>query len=116
MARTLNVIAFPGGFNLPIWAGVHCGAFAKQHLEIRLHFTTNSMQQLSGLVRGEWEIGLTGFDNVVAYREDQGEAEIGREPDLFVCMGGDNAFLSLVWIRSMSRVVTRHLSLPFGVS
>jgi hypothetical protein len=38
----------------------------------------------------------SGFDNVVAYREDQGEAEIDREPDLFVCMGGDNAFLSLV--------------------
>src|SRR2546425_191453 len=52
MARPLNVIVFPGGFNLPIWAGVHLGAFARQDLEIRLHFTTNSMQQLSGLVRG----------------------------------------------------------------
>ena len=65
-------------------------------MEIRLHFTTNSMQQLSGLVRGEWEIGLTGFDNVVAYQEGQGEAEIDREPDLFVFMGGDDAFLRLV--------------------
>src|SRR5439155_1729959 len=72
------------------------GAFARQDLEIRLHFTTNSMQQLSGLVRGEWEIGLTGFDNVVAYQEGQGEAEIDREPDLFVFMGGDDAFLRLV--------------------
>src|SRR5262245_49984373 len=65
MTRSLDVIVFPGGFNLPIWAGTHVGAFARQDLEIRLHFTTNSMQQLSGLVRGEWEIGLTGFDNVV---------------------------------------------------
>jgi ABC-type nitrate/sulfonate/bicarbonate transport system substrate-binding protein len=96
MARPLNVIVFPGGFNLPIWAGIHLGAFARQDLEIRLHFTTNSMQQLSGLVRGEWEIGLTGFDNVVAYQEGQGEAEIDREPDLFVFMGGDDAFLRLV--------------------
>jgi ABC-type nitrate/sulfonate/bicarbonate transport system substrate-binding protein len=96
MAKSLNVIVFPGGFNLPIWAGTHCGAFVRQDLEIRLHFTTNSMQQLSGLVRGDWEIGLTGFDNVVAYQEGQGEAEIDREPDLFAFMGGDNAFLRLV--------------------
>ena len=53
MARPLNVIVFPGGFNLPIWAGIHLGAFARQDLEMWLHFTTNSMQQLSGLVRGE---------------------------------------------------------------
>jgi ABC-type nitrate/sulfonate/bicarbonate transport system substrate-binding protein len=96
MARTLDVIVFPGGFNLPIWSGIYCGAFARQDVEVRLHFTTNSMQQLSGLVRGEWEIGLTGFDNVVAYQEGQGEADIDREPDLFVFMGGDNAFLRLV--------------------
>jgi ABC-type nitrate/sulfonate/bicarbonate transport system substrate-binding protein len=96
MASSLDVIVFPGGFNLPIWAGIHCGAFAAQDLEIRLHFTTNSMQQLVGLVRGEWQIGLTGFDNVVAYQEGQGEAELDREPDLFVFMGGDNAFLRLV--------------------
>jgi ABC-type nitrate/sulfonate/bicarbonate transport system substrate-binding protein len=96
MARSLNVIVFPGGFNLPLWSGIRSDAFAREDLDIRLHFTTNSMQQLSGLVRGEWEIGLTGFDNVVAYQEGQGEAELDREPDLFVFMGGDNAFLRLV--------------------
>jgi ABC-type nitrate/sulfonate/bicarbonate transport system substrate-binding protein len=91
----LNVIVFPGGFNLPIWAGMHIGAFARQKLDIALHFTTNSMQQLSGLVRGDWEIGLTAFDNVVAYQEGQGEAALDRDPDLFVFMGGDSSFLSL---------------------
>ena len=95
-AKPLNVIVFPGGFNLPIWSGMHCGAFDRQGLEIALHFTAGSMQQLSGLVRGEWEIGLTGFDNVVAYQEGQGEAAIDREPDLFAFMGGDSAFLRLV--------------------
>jgi ABC-type nitrate/sulfonate/bicarbonate transport system substrate-binding protein len=94
--KTLKVIVFPGGFNLPLWAGMHCGAFDRQDLEIGLHFTTDSMQQLAGLVRGEWEIGLTGFDNVVAYQEGQGEAALDREPDLFAFMGGDSAFLHLV--------------------
>ena len=96
MAIKLSVIVFPGGFNLPLWASEQCGAFARRGLEIDLHFTTSSMQQLSGLIRGEWDIGLTGFDNVVAYQEGHGETEIDREPDLFVFMGGDNAFLRLV--------------------
>lgn len=96
MTTKLSVIVFPGGFNLPLWASEHCGAFARRELEIDLHFTTNSVQQLFGLIRGEWDIGLTGFDNVVAYQEGQGEAEIDHEPDLFVFMGGDDAFLRLV--------------------
>jgi ABC-type nitrate/sulfonate/bicarbonate transport system substrate-binding protein len=64
--RTLNVIVFPGGFNLPLWAGIRQGFFARRGLSLALHFTTSSMEQLAGLVRGDWDLGLTGFDNVVA--------------------------------------------------
>lgn len=94
--RTLSVIVFPGGFNLPLWAGIRQGFYARRGLSLALHFTTSSMEQLAGLVRGDWEIGLTGFDNVVAYQEGQGEAAIDRAPDLFAFMGGDDAFLRLV--------------------
>jgi ABC-type nitrate/sulfonate/bicarbonate transport system substrate-binding protein len=48
------------------------------------------------LIEGSSDIGLTGFDNIVAYQEGQGEATIDREPDLFAFMGGDDAFLRLV--------------------
>jgi len=95
-ARVLNVIVFPGGFNLPLWTGMEQGLFAARGLELKLHFTVNSVEQLTGLIRGEWEIGLTGFDNIVAYQEGQGEAPLDRVPDLFAFMGGDNAFLRLV--------------------
>jgi ABC-type nitrate/sulfonate/bicarbonate transport system substrate-binding protein len=96
MTDTVNVIVFPGGFNLPLWAAQKNGFFARRDLEVKLHLTTNSVEQLSGLIEGKWEIGLTGFDNVVAYQEGQGEAKIDRELDLFVFMGGDDAFLRLV--------------------
>jgi ABC-type nitrate/sulfonate/bicarbonate transport system substrate-binding protein len=96
MADSVNVIVFPGGFNLPLWAAEKHGFFAKRQLEVKLHLTTSSMEQLSGLIKGEWEIALTGVDNIVAYQEGQGEAEIDREPDLFTFMGGDNAFLRFV--------------------
>ncbi|MGB6997970.1 MAG: ABC transporter substrate-binding protein, partial [Pseudolabrys sp.] len=49
-----------------------------------------------GLISGRWEIALTGFDNIVAYQEGQGEAKIDVTPDLFAFMGGDSAFLRLV--------------------
>ena len=51
---TLKVIVFPGGFNLPLWTGLKQGFFARRGLSLELHFTTNSMQQLAGLIRGDW--------------------------------------------------------------
>jgi ABC-type nitrate/sulfonate/bicarbonate transport system substrate-binding protein len=96
MADSVNVIVFPGGFNLPLWAAEKQGLFARRGLDVKLHLTTSSMEQLSGLIKGTWEIALTGVDNVIAYQEGQGEAEIDRVPDLFVFMGGDDAFLRLV--------------------
>jgi ABC-type nitrate/sulfonate/bicarbonate transport system substrate-binding protein len=94
--RKLSVIVFPGGFNLPLWAGIKQGLFARHGLALDLTYTTSSMEQLAGLVRGDWELGLTAIDNVVAYQEGQGEAAIDRAPDLFAFMGGDDAFLRLV--------------------
>jgi ABC-type nitrate/sulfonate/bicarbonate transport system substrate-binding protein len=39
---------------------------------------------------------MTGFDNVVAYVEGQGEAPIGPQPEFFAFLGSDDSFLSLV--------------------
>ena len=52
--RTLSVIVFPGGFNLPLWAGIAQGFYARQGLALKLNFTTGSMEQLSGLIRGNF--------------------------------------------------------------
>ncbi|MDH7796054.1 MULTISPECIES: ABC transporter substrate-binding protein [unclassified Beijerinckia] len=96
MADTIDVIAFPGGFNLPIWAAIDKGYFAARDLDVRLHYTGSSVEQVTALVSGKCQIGLTGFDNIVAYQEGQGEVQLDRAPDLFAFMGSDSAFLSLV--------------------
>jgi len=101
--RTLSVIVFPGGFNLPLWSGIAQGFYARQGLALELHFTGSSMEQLAGLIAGKWDLGLTGFDNVVAYQEGQGEAAIDRVPDLFAFMGGDDAFLRIVVQKDIAR-------------
>ena len=95
-ARKLSVIAFPGGFNLPLWAASARGFLQARGIDAELQFTTSSMEQLTALINGSCDIGLTAFDNIVAYQEGQGEAAIERQPDLFAFMGGDNGFLRLV--------------------
>lgn len=94
--RTLRTIVFPGGFNLPLWTAMERDFFRARGIEIDLTYTVSSVQQLTGLIDGTWDLGLTGFDNVVAYQERQGEAETSVAPDLFAFVGGDDAFLRLV--------------------
>jgi len=96
MVQKLSVIVFPGGANLPLWTGIRQGFFAQHGLEVEPAYTRSSVEQITGLVEGKWDIGLTGFDNIVAYQEGQGEAALDRVPDLFAFMGGDDAFLRLV--------------------
>lgn len=91
----LNVSVFPGGFNLPMWVAIQQNFFADENLEVVLHQTGNSVEQLSGLATSRYEIAMTAFDNIVAYDEGQGEVDLGQIPDLFAFMGSDNAFLSL---------------------
>ena len=93
--QTLNVIVFPGGFNWPIWVGQEKGLFAKNGVELKITPTPNSTFQLTNLIEGKFDIAMTAIDNLVAYREGQGESgAVG--PDLIAFMGGDQGFLRLV--------------------
>ncbi len=95
-ATTLEVIVFPGGFNWPIWAAQEKGFFAREGIEAKVTFTPSSVFQLTNLIEGKFDIGITAIDNVIAYQEGQGEAPVTKTPDLFAFMGGDNGFLRLV--------------------
>src|SRR6266446_3011522 len=93
--RIVNVIVFPGGFNWPIWVAQEKGLFAKNGLDVKVTPTPSSVFQLTNLIEGKFDIAMTAIDNLIAYREGQGEAKIDG-PDLFAFMGGDNGFLRLV--------------------
>src|SRR6266704_4512291 len=94
-APTVNVIVFPGGFNWPIWVAQEKGLFAKNGLNVKLPPTPSSVFQLTNLIEGKFDIAMTAIDNLIAYREGQGEAKVDG-PDLIAFMGGDNGFLRLV--------------------
>lgn len=96
--KPLEVIVFAGGFNWPIWAAQQQGYFAQDGLDVRLTPTPGSEYQLKNLIEGKFDLGMTAIDNVIAYQEGQGEAQVSVVPDLFVFMGGDNGFLRLVTV------------------
>ncbi len=95
--KPLSLIVFPGGFNWPIWVAQEKGLFAKNGIEVRITPTPSSVFQLSNLIDGKFDIAMTAIDNLIAYREGQGEVP-KPGPDLFAFMGGDNGFLRLVTV------------------
>ena len=110
--KTLNVIVFPGGWNLPIWVAQEQGMFAKNGVQIQVTNTPNSQFQLTGLIEGKFDIAMTAIDNIVAYREGQGAAPVDGS-DLTAVMGGDQGFLRLVSvpeIRSIDQLRGKTLS------
>ncbi|MGZ5216196.1 MAG: ABC transporter substrate-binding protein [Caldimonas sp.] len=92
----LKVIAFAGGWNLPLWVAERQGFFEQQGVAVRLSFTPNSAFLVNGLMSGRFDLGLAAIDNLVAYQEGQGDGPPLQDPDLVAVMGVDNGFLSVV--------------------
>ena len=92
--KTVNLIVFPGGFNWPIWVAQEKGLFAKNGIDVKITPTPSSVFQLTNLIGGKFDIAMTAVDNLIAYREGQGEEPV-LGPDLIAFMGGDNGFLRL---------------------
>src|SRR5262249_20455725 len=95
-SKPLEVIAFGGGGNWPVWAAQDKGLFAKNGIAVNLSFTPNSVEQIRNLMSGKYDFGTTAYDNVVAYQEGQGETELSTPPDLFAFMGGYSGSLRFV--------------------
>jgi ABC-type nitrate/sulfonate/bicarbonate transport system substrate-binding protein len=91
----LKVIVFDGGWNLPFWAAQRQGFFARNKLDVQLTYTLNSVQLVTGLLEGKYDLAFAGIDNVIAYQEGQGEVPV-KNPDMFAFLGGDNGLLSVV--------------------
>src|SRR5438128_12149841 len=101
--QALNVLVVPGGFNLPTWAAARQGFFQSNGVRVALTLTPSSTFQMQGLAEGRFDIAMTAFDNVIAYQEGQGEAKIPDNPDMFVFMGSDNGFLSVMGGKGVQR-------------
>jgi ABC-type nitrate/sulfonate/bicarbonate transport system substrate-binding protein len=97
-AVPLRVIGFFSGTTLPLWAADANGFFARENLNVTLTSTPGSVYQFQHLSAGDFEIGATALDNIVAYDEGDGEAPLPNPADFVAIMGGDSGFLQL-WAR-----------------
>ncbi|HSV16796.1 MAG TPA: ABC transporter substrate-binding protein [Casimicrobiaceae bacterium] len=99
----LEVIVFAGGFNWPIWAAQEKGFFRDSGVEVNLTPTPGSVFQMVNLIDGKFDIAMTAVDNLIAYREGQGEdPKVG--PDLVAVMGADQGFLKLVSVPEVTTI------------
>jgi ABC-type nitrate/sulfonate/bicarbonate transport system substrate-binding protein len=96
MPTPLRVIAFDGGWNLPVWAAQRQGFFDANGVSVQLSYTPSSVYLITALLDGKFDLALGGIDNIVAYQEGQGEAKIPDNPDLFAFLGNDGGFASIV--------------------
>ena len=92
---TIRVIEFPSTGLLPHHVAIEQGFFEAEGLNVEITLTPNSVFQITNLIDGNFEIAGTAIDNVVAYQEGQGVAELSREPDLFAFMGAGQVNLGL---------------------
>jgi ABC-type nitrate/sulfonate/bicarbonate transport system substrate-binding protein len=95
--ETIGVNSFPSATNLPIWIGQHEGVFHRHGIAVELSHPRGSVDQFKGLMAGHYQIMFTALDNVVAYHDGHGAADLGGPlTDLVAVMGSDSGFLSLV--------------------
>jgi ABC-type nitrate/sulfonate/bicarbonate transport system substrate-binding protein len=111
--KRIRLIVFPGGFNWPVWVAQARGFFAENGVDVDVTPTPGSVFQLSGLIDGRFDLAITLIDNVVAYREGQGEVPV-IGPDLFAIMAADTrvypALVTLPEIRRYEDLRGRTLS------
>jgi ABC-type nitrate/sulfonate/bicarbonate transport system substrate-binding protein len=94
--QPLRVIAFAGGSNWPIWVGQERGFFQHHGVAVELSFTRGSVQLAQDLAAGRVDFAMVAIDNVVAYDEGQGEADLAEKPDFVAVMGCDDGMLNVM--------------------
>ena len=96
MTIKIELIAFPGAPNLPIFAAMENGYFTAAGVEINMTTTPSSAYQAENMINGTFHIAGSAFDNVVAYQEGQGAVKFDFQPDLFAFMGATQIELACI--------------------
>ncbi len=84
----IRLMVFPGAFNWPIWVAQDRDLFAENGVSVQVQETPGSVVQWTSLAKGHSDLAITLMDNVVAYREGQGEAPV-TVPDAIAVMASD---------------------------
>jgi len=89
MTETLKLIQFRAAYNLPVHAGIETGIFARHGLALETAYTPGSLYISRALKEGQYDIGHTGADDIIAAVENDGGS------DLFIFMGLHSGLFTL---------------------
>ncbi len=95
-AGTLEVLAFGGGVNWPLWIAIERGFLDRRGVAVNLRYTPNSVESMQSLAAGRIDIAMASIDNLIAYMEGQGEAPLPAEPQFFAFLGNQRGLLRVV--------------------
>ena len=90
MTATLKLIQFRAAYNLPVHAGIETGIFTRYGLALETAYTPGSLYISQALKEGQYDIGHTGADDIIAAVENDDSA------DLFIFMGLHSGLFTLV--------------------
>lgn len=90
MTETLKLIQFRAAYNLPVHAGIETGIFTRHGLALETAYTPGSLYISQALKEGQYDIGHTGADDIIAAVENDDGS------DLFVFMGLHSGLFTLV--------------------
>src|ERR1700680_1488178 len=102
--REITLGAFRGGFNLPNWVAEKKGFFAREGLKVNITYTRGSSNLITDVAESNVQIYMGSADNVVAYREGQGEAKVPPGFDLTILFGVSSGFASIVSAPEVKRL------------
>ena len=92
----IKVVAFAGASNWPFWVGQQKGFFEQNKIEAQLDITPNSIEMAKNLHQGRYDLALTSVDNIIAYDEGQGEAQLDGAVNFVALFGVDNGLLNVM--------------------
>jgi len=94
----VKLVVFPGAFNWPVWVAEERGLFASNGISVDIIGIPGSVAQWTELSEGSADVAITLMDNVVAYREGQGEAPV-TVPDAIAVMALDARLMPALMVR-----------------
>ncbi len=92
----LRVSIFTNAGTVPLEIAQELGFFSDEGLAVTVVGTTSSIEQMTGVIDGRYDIAATAIDNPIAYNAGQGAAPTERASELMVFMGSATYRLPLV--------------------
>ena len=106
----LRVVTFRGSSFWPAMVAVDKGYYGP---DARLTLVPNSIPQMVGMAKGEFDLAFTLIDNVIAYNEGQGEAKVEKPTDLVEVFGltaNEATLVTLPEVKTVDQLKGRQLA------